>query len=799
MTVQMFDGNKEKTIKKAKELLEKCIGEGKTRFVIYPYGEYGKLIENYLSDFGIFPIYKIDNSLFDGKEILNLKQAKLQNNDKNIVLICSDNIISYDEIRNLAKREFNADNILDLFPQKPIGYDVFNVRKSIYEDLEKKHVNNIKSRNSDFICRYFESKPIHCDKDELLCGTMQQPIGFVPVPASINEELNQLLCSGCKKDYSYIPDAVKMGLIVRNPGKHLVPGYDDLLQEGVAKRIECLEGYPEKQKMMKAFQKKILRYADSCKICEKIAYKKPDTFQEAVQLLLLSHEAVVDEIGSGSISLGRLDQYLYPFYSKDIEKGRITRETAFEIIKAFWSKLSEIPLSWQNITLGGMDQYGRDMCNELTLACLEATKLQKTDQPQVSLRVHKNMSDKVWSQAFDTIKTGKGFPELYNDSIAVQAKKNAGVLECDAWNYSIVGCVEISVGGAEYSHAEGMRVNLAKLLELLLHKGECHLTGGCYPLRETHKLEDIKSFDEFYVWYQKELKVLIERLCRFLVDVSDNYGKYYPTPFTSLFMRNCLETGKDVTEGGTCYNNLSINFVGMATVVDSLHVIEEFVYKRKVVSLPKLICILDENFEGHQKLRQELMSFEKYGNNIDAVDNKMKEIVKLICDELGKTSPGEHRNKMQAGFYSSYFHVQMGNLTGATPDGRKRGTPLSPSLSASSGMDINGPLALVQSASKIDMTKFGNGSVLDMKFLPSFFEDERNRDALKNLILVYFDKGGMEVQFNVIDSKTLRDAQINPERYLDLIVRVSGFSARFIDLEKKLQNEIICRTENKGI
>ena len=599
-------------------------------------------------------------------------------------------------------------------------------------------------------------------------------------------------------------------------------GYDALLTEGLQGRIEKTASFARAAKgqetygfykaaliVLQGFQANIMRHGAAAKVkyqqnhkenirqiwesCEKIAYHPPDTFLEAVQLMWLAHKGIVDEADAASISFGRIDQYLYPYYERDLQTGKLTRETAQEILTALWKKIAEMEKSWQNVTIGGSDADGTDRCNELTLMCMQASLAVRGDQPQLSLRVGKHMPDIYWNQAFELIKTGMGFPSLFHDEMAAEAKRNAGVSFADAWDYSIVGCVELTAGGKEYSHTEGARFNWMKIMELMLNQGVCPMTGRTWPLQERTPLNQIDSFQQFYDWYKREFLFFTERLCEFIDVASDQYGGLWPTPFTSALTEGCMEKGKDVTFGGAVYNNLTLDCVGIASTADSLEAIERLVFEKKLVKLEELSVALNRDFEGWGWLREEMLACPKYGNDIDSVDGKMADLVKTFTDALQHMQMKYRQGHYQAGFYTSYFHATMGKLTGASPDGRKAGAALSPSLSPMAGMDGNGPTAVINSANKINMAYFGNGMALDLKFLPSFLESKGHLQALRALVEEYFQGGGLEVQFNVADREELIDAQENPWNHRNLIVRVSGFSAYFITLEKNLQDEIIRR------
>lgn len=666
-------------------------------------------------------------------------------------------------------------------------------------------------------------------KDDLFAGKLER-CGYLDMyPVNMKQELDffQRKDFGKNEEYNSMLTAEKIGLFTRSPGAHAVPAYDVLVQEGIQKRIDCVRKmrmnslsdekkhfYTSELLVLCAMQERILKYAEEAERCYKlygqknlkriqescewIAYHQPESFHEAIQLILLAHEHVLAEAGSGSISFGRLDQYLYPFYKKDLCNKRITKTDAQEMITAFWRKIAEYELGWQNVTLGGCNKDGIDMCNDLTIFCMNASLVVRADQPQVSLRVHKNMPQMVWEKAFELIQTGMGFPELYNDEIAVKAKMAwGGVSEEDAWNYSIVGCVELSAGGKEYSHTEGARFNWLKILELMLNEGKCSVTGLDWELTEKHMLSEIHSFHELYEWYKKELESFTRFICRYIDDLSQQYANYWPVPFLSSMMQGCIENGRDVTDCGTIYNNLTVDCVGVASIADALEAIEVLVFKEKIINLDELTTVLSSNFEGFDSIREKMLSCPKYGNDIDSVDSKVKDLTELFVNTLSDVPMKYRKGRYQAGFYTSYFHATMGMLTGASPDGRKAKDALSSSLSPTAGMDKNGPTALLNSANKINMECFSNGMVLDLKFTSDFFENEKHRQAIQLLVEEYFEKGGLEIQFNALDKKTLLEAKKNPFKYRNLVVRVSGFSAYFVTLEESLQDEIIRRTEHK--
>lgn len=702
-----------------------------------------------------------------------------------------------------------------------------DLRSKIVAVVEKEmSAKSIEVKKAYAIATYFLMNNTNIYPDDIFAGNIIRCDVTTMFPSSIEEEFRFLNKAGVQEDdFSYILQSEKIGMFTRSPGSHVVLAYDKLIQNGIRNQIrkaqDCLcrknistskqQFYIAEFIVLCAMQKRILKYAEEAKkqynytrniklkhiqiACENIAYNPPQTFYEAIQLIILAHENIVAESGSGSMSFGRLDQYLYPLYKKDICIGNLSIEKAQEYLNAFWKKISRCEMGWQNITLGGCSQTGEDMCNDLTILCMNSSLAIQSDQPQISLRIHNGTPKNVWKKAFELIRTGMGFPSLFNDEVAIKAKMNAGISVEDAWNYSIVGCVELTSGGKEYSHTEGARFNWQKLLELMLNDGKCLITGLDYPLKEKHNLEEIQDFYTLYSWYKRELIYFTKRICNCIDILSKQYSQYWPVPFLSSMMQGCHEAGCDATNGGTVYNNLTLNCVGIANVADSLEAIETLVFKEKCITLKELSIVLQKNYKGYELIHKKVLNCPKYGNDIQTVDNKVQDLTDTFVDTLSKTSMKYRSGSFQAGFYSSYFHATMGKLTGASPDGRKASNPLSSSLSPMSGMDRDGPTAVVNSISHINMERFSNGMVLDMKFTPNFFMCQKSIELIKVLIEEYFDRGGLEIQFNVFNRDTLLQAQKEPIKYRNLIVRVSGFSAYFVSLEKSLQDEIIKRTE----
>jgi len=695
--------------------------------------------------------------------------------------------------------------------------ETFNLRESVYRRVitETKYEPRI-IQAAKCLAAFLAEKAVEVARDDLLAGNAQFCNCAYSAPKDFREEITRYEAKTGKTDPRlFVFEAgLNAKLYQRGQGGHVIAGYDYALETGVdglaekARQIAGgASGSPRDLALASdivctALSAYIERYADKARLagnrqiagaCAKIAHRPPESFYEAVQLIWLVHEAVIFEQYCGSMSLGRLDKTLAGFYENDLKKGILDRGAAWKIIEAFFKKLGGLRRGYQNVTLGGACADGHFLDNDLTRICLEASKSLMIDQPLISMRYTPEMSGSLWDEIFSLMQTGIGFPALFNDRIAIQSKIRAGVAEEDAVNYGIVGCVEVSAPGKEFAHTEGLRVNWAKVLELMFNNGKCGFTGYDFGLGEYKDLGAIQSFDEFYNWYKAEFLRILTLALDITNMLDTSYGENWPTPFMSSLMRGCVEKGMDVNAGGAVYNLTTVNGCGMANAVDSLCAVRKAVFEDKLCALPELSQILSKNFENNESFRQMLArECPKFGNDDDKADLIMRDLTNLFNETVGgyKNPRG---GSFQSGLYTVDHHAHMGKLTAALPDGRKAGVSLANGFSPAQGADISGPTAVINSIVKNDLSALGNAMVLDLKFHPGFIKN--NRESIKNLIETYFDLGGYEIQFNVVDRETLLKARENPERYRSLIVRVSGFSAYFVDLTDTLQDEIIARTE----
>jgi len=530
-------------------------------------------------------------------------------------------------------------------------------------------------------------------------------------------------------------------------------------------------------------------------MCGRLSTEAPVHFREAVQLYWIVHEALLAETMPASFSLGRMDLYLDSFYRRDLESGFLTRDEAYEILEALFIKFSATIQGYQNVTIGGSLPDGSIMDSDLTVMFLEIMEKMRFDQPLLSLRVADGLPDRVWDASMRLLSAGTGFPAFFGEKVIIETKQQQGLSREDARDFGIMGCAEIIGVGNEEILPAMLQFNMPKVLELMLNHGKNMLTGDSCPLKNDRDLASFTNFEDFYEWYKEEMIAYLDQGLFYTDRIEAILGTAWPAPLLSSLMQGCSKKGLDVNAGGTVYNNSSVNILGPATAVDSLLAIRYAVFEKRLVRLEELSEALQSDFAGNDILRRILS--EKpltYGNDNDEADLMMRDLTNLLFAHLD-SCPNVRGGKRVLSLVAAEVHSYMGSCTAATPDGRRARTALSNSQSPSQGKDHTGPTAVMNSHLKTDNHVFGCGMVLDLKFTPSFMASEARRRMVRQLIESYVRRGGMEVQFNVVDRETLLDAQAHPENHRDLLVRVSGFSAYFVLLPKTTQDEIIARTQ----
>ena len=544
------------------------------------------------------------------------------------------------------------------------------------------------------------------------------------------------------------------------------------------------------------------------RICAKVPAEPAETFQEALQSFWFVHLLVQTESNGHSMSTGRFDQYMYPFYKEDINKNRISREVALELLEMLWVKFTSLikfrneyysiafaghPM-FQNLTIGGQDNTGNDVSNEITKLVLEATANIRVTQPTVSFRWHKNTPKDLKLQVVDVVSQGLGMPGLFNDEAIIPMMLDKGTDASDANNYSILGCVEPIIEGKSDPRPNIGYVNLPKILEITLNNGRNPKTGELVG-KETGDPRAFTDFNELWRAYEEQIDYAIELLTLADRKAAGVLAEHKPTPFISSLLEGCLTNGKTMQDGGATYNSGGIMGVGVAIAADSLATLRKYIFEDKELSFDEMLEILANDYEGHEDLRVRLENDScKYGNDIEKVDFLARDTGRAFCNAI-QSRMTTRNGPYHGALFSVSMYIPQGEALGATPDGRKAGVMLSDGVSPTQNRDTQGPTAAMKSVARLDHSLCYNGTLYNMKFTPEFFDTEQRREKFTGMVDAYFQMGGFHVQFNVVSKETLEDAKVNPMQHRDLIVRVAGYSAYFIELDPFVQDEVIARTE----
>ncbi|MBY9003881.1 MAG: glycyl radical protein [Candidatus Lokiarchaeota archaeon] len=543
-------------------------------------------------------------------------------------------------------------------------------------------------------------------------------------------------------------------------------------------------------------------------ICSHVPSNNPRTFWEALQHYWFIHLGVITEYNTwDSFNPGRLDQHLYPFYLNDISNNRINKEQVIELLEALWIKFNNQPAppkvgvtaeesstytDFCNINLGGLKEDGTDGVNDLSYILLDVIEEMRILQPGSNVQISNNTPDKFLERALEIIKTGFGQPSIFNADAIIQELLRQGKSTVDSRNGGTSGCVETGAFGKEAYILTGY-FNLVKILEITLNNGIDPLSKKQIGLK-TGDPASFSTFNELFKAYSDQVKHFIDIKIKGN-QIIEKIWSQNPAPFLSIIIDDCIKKGKDYNDGGAKYNTSYIQIVGMGSITDSLSSLRYNVYDKKIISMNELIKALESNFKDHEDIRQKFISrTPKYGNDNDFADDILVEVFEMVYNNIDGRPNGRggvHRINL----LPTTVHVYFGKVTGATPGGRKAFTPLSEGISPVQGRDIRGPTAVLNSAAKIDQLRTG-GTLLNQKFTPQILSTKSGIEKLIKLIRGYFELNGHHIQFNVVTANILKSAQINPEEYQNLIVRVAGYSDYFLNLGLDLQNEIISRTEH---
>ncbi len=547
---------------------------------------------------------------------------------------------------------------------------------------------------------------------------------------------------------------------------------------------------------------------ETARICRKLATVPPETFHEAVQCAWFLSVLLQMESNASSFSPGRMDQYLYPYYRHDIDAGVITDERALEIIESLYIKFNQIvylrssssaryfagfPIGF-NVAVGGQNADGKDASNELSYLFLKAQEHLRLPQPNLSARVFSGSPEHFLKRCAEVIGCGSGMPQLFNDDAVIPALMDKGISEGDARNYAIVGCVELTTMGNSLGWSDAAMFNLVKALELALNDGRCLLTGKQMGAH-TGILADFETFEDVEDAFRAQINFFFDRMIRCCEVVEKAHAEILPSPLLSGVIDGCMEKGVDVTAGGARYNLSGIQAIQCANIADSLAALKTLVYDEKQVDRKQLYNALLSNYEGEELLKLRLLNkAPKYGNDVEWVDEIASKWIEYFAEQF-KGYTNARGGIYHAGLYTVSAHVPMGRNVGATPDGRSAGQPLADGgMSAVYGRDMKGPTALLRSVSRINSRLGSNGTLLNMKFLPSLFQTDEGIDKFVSLMRAFIKLNIIHIQFNVVNKEDLLAAQQNPELYRSLTIRVAGYTAYFTELAKDLQSEIIART-----
>ncbi|RJQ11119.1 MAG: hypothetical protein C4551_01585 [Bacillota bacterium] len=549
---------------------------------------------------------------------------------------------------------------------------------------------------------------------------------------------------------------------------------------------------------------------DIARICRKVPWIPPETFHEAVQALWMTHMLIMaaESYPGAGLSHGRIDQYLYPYYKADIEAGRLTRERATELLECYFVKHNYaydfqgrlganqgINSSFgQLITIGGCGSGGEDASNELTWIILDVIEKLNMLEPKPNVRLHERTPDALLDRIVDMVAKCQGAPFLLNfDENSIAGLRWQGLPEDRLWDYAPVGCLENTLQGDDRSGTVDVNLNLAKAVELALNNGTNPVTGHRLG-PATGRPETWRAFEEFYAAVKTQLKAMVDRLLALAAEADRIRATWEPTPYLSTMVGGCIEKRRDVSAGGPNHNYITVEGVGLATLADSVAAVKKLVYDEGRVKMAELLEALASDFDKNERLRQTLVNHApKYGNDDPYVDEIAHDLSRFWTEEVfGRTSPATGR-RFRGGYLSWNYWIAYGPLTGATPDGRKKGRFLSNGICPSAGRDAKGPTAVAQSVGTVGLETAPNGASHTMSFSQAVLRDPEHRAKFAAFLRGYGKVGGTALQINIIDPETLREAQKNPAEYANLLVRVTGYNAYFVTLGKAIQDEIIAR------
>ena len=554
-------------------------------------------------------------------------------------------------------------------------------------------------------------------------------------------------------------------------------------------------------------KEELLKIAD---VCRWVPAHAPRDMQEAIQMYWFVHLGTVTELnGWDCMNPGHIDQHLYPFYKKGLEDGTMTREKAKELISCFWIKFNNQPAppkvgitalesgtynDFTNINIGGIDREGKNAVNELSYIILEIQEELHELQPGLSIHVSKVTPDEFVMAGAKVIRQGHGYPSVFNPDTYTKELMRQGKTQEDANEGGCSGCIEVGAFGKEAYILTGY-LNTPKILEITLNNGIDPMTGKKLGL-ETGDPRTFTSYEQLYDAYHQQMLYFVNMKLAVNNYIERMFSLYAPATFLSLFIDDCITRGRDYYSGGARYNTTYIQCTGLGTITDCLSTLKKHVFEDKKFTMDELLKAVSKNFEGNEKMRQFIMNRTPFfGNDDEYADTIAVKVYDDLVDAI-EGHPNTRGGKTQLNMLSTTCHNYFGSVCGASVNGRLAHFAISDGTSPAHGADTNGPTAVIKSLGKLDQTKSG-GTLLNVRFVPSLLKRDEDLKKLVSLIRAYFSMGGHHIQFNIVDTQTLLDAQKQPDDYKDLLVRVAGYSDYFNDMTEQLQNEIIARTENE--
>ncbi|MDI6857443.1 MAG: pyruvate formate lyase family protein [Dehalococcoidia bacterium] len=625
------------------------------------------------------------------------------------------------------------------------------------------------------------------------------------------------------------------------PG-HLVPDYPKVLRlgfRGIAAGLEEMRGREppgERRDLLRALiaccEAAIAfaaRYADEAqrlareegdparraeleeiaRICRQVPAGPATTFHEALQSLWFAHMLVMaaESYPGPGLSPGRIDQYLFPYYRADIDAGRLDRQQARELLRCFWIK-HNYAYDYQGrignqginsgfgqlVTLGGTNADGSDASNDLTWLMLDVIEEMNLLEPKPNIRLHANTPEPLLRRVAEMTARAQGSPFLLNfDEAAIRGLAWQGLPADQLWDYAPVGCLENTLQGCDRSGTVDVNLNLAKAVELALNDGRDMATGAQIGPR-TGDPRSFADFGAFFDAFKRQLKSLLGQLVACNDQADALRARFEPTPYLSVLVDGCAESGRDVTSGGARHNYITVEGVALATTVDSLLAVKQVVFEDRRATMEELLAAIRANFDGYEALRQTLSNrAPKYGTDDPDADGLAREVSRFWTEEAFRHVSPATGKRYRGGYLSWNYWIGYAPLTAATPDGRRRGTYLSNGVCPVVGADREGLTAVIRSVGQLGLETAPNGASHTLTVSPSLLRDEEHVDKFVALLRAYCRVGGTALQINVIDPETLRNAQADPETYRNLLVRVTGYNAYFVTLGREIQDEIIAR------